>query len=47
MPPRRGDKQSYIAFFKSTIFRLPALLTESFNVCREHAIDPDEELAGI
>lgn len=46
-PPHRGDKQSYIGFFKSTIFRLPALLTESFHVCREHAIDPDEELAEI
>lgn len=46
-PPRRGDKQSYIAFFKSKIFRLPVLLTDSFNVCREHGIDPDEDLAKI
>jgi hypothetical protein len=46
-PPRKGDKQSYIAFFKSKTFRLPALLTKSFNVCRDYAIDPDEELAEI
>lgn len=45
--PEEGDKQSYIAFFKQKIFQLPALLTESFNVCREHSIDPDEELAEI
>lgn len=47
MPPHRGDKKSYVAFFTSKIFRLPTLMAESFNVCREHAIDPDEELSKI
>ncbi|MBY5938105.1 hypothetical protein [Marinobacter nauticus] len=46
-PPHKGDKQSYIEFFKNKIFRLPVLLTDSFDICREHEIDPDEELAKI
>tara|TARA_R110001583_G_scaffold24480_10_gene89308 strand:+ start:1587 stop:2099 length:513 start_codon:yes stop_codon:yes gene_type:complete len=46
-PPHRGDKKSYIAFFKSDISRLPAFLTDSFNICRKYAIDPDKELAEI
>lgn len=46
-PPHRGDKKSYVAFFKSDISELPTFLTDSFNICREHEIDPDEELAEI
>lgn len=46
-PPHRGDKKSYIAFFKSEISELPTFLTESFNICRKYAIDPDEELAEV
>lgn len=46
-PPNGGDKKSYVAFFKSVISELPTFLTDSFNICREHAIDPDEEIAEI
>jgi len=46
-PPHRGDKQSYIEFFKRDISRVPAFLTDSFNICRKYAIDPDKELAEI
>jgi hypothetical protein len=44
-PPHRGRKNSYIAFFKGEISELPTFLTDSFNICREYALDPDEELA--
>lgn len=44
-PPHIGDKKSYIAFFKDDRSRIPTLLKDSFNICKEYGIDPEEELA--
>jgi hypothetical protein len=45
--PGSGDKQSYVQYFTSRIFRLPTLLTECLSICKKRAIDPDEDLARI